>query len=832
MSRMPRWVRWSAAVVAGLLVLVAVAAAAGWWAVRQSLPQLDGRARLAGLSSAATIRRDGRGTAVIQAANRLDAARALGFVHAQERFFDMDLARRSAAGELSALFGKVALERDKTRRTHRLRARLAARYASLDAGDRALLEAYATGVNDGLLKLAVRPWPYLLLGAVPEPWRPVDSLLVVGEMYWMLQGGSMDGGFERAILRERVGDARFAWLEPHGGHWDAPLDGSVVPALELPPPALFDTRAALAPPGAASAASAPASAPARPAAAPAPTLTHEPSASSRPNDSHAASAASRAHALSLDPQRLPEAARESAIGSNQWAVAGRRTESGAALLANDMHLGLGVPSIWFRAQFEIGHGTDAVRAAGVTLPGLPAMVVGSNGSVAWGFTNAYGQWFDWIRIPQDFPPQRLTHVQERIAVHGAADALLDVTELDGDPVVREADGVRYAVHWIADDGDAYTLSLDEMLFARDAAAAVAIAHRCGMPHQNFMVADRAGHIAWTIAGRLWDGSRAASWARFLNPGSPRPGWLDPSRSPTVSDPADGRLWSANNRLLGGPAATAIGDGGFDLGARAQQIRDRLAELATADEPALAKIQLDDEARFMRAWAGRVAAAADGSPRHAEVLALVRGWNGRADAGEAAYRLVRGVRLRTLDALWAAWTAPFLDERQSDPARRIGWHARFEYAASLALEQRPPNLLPRPYETWDAFLLAQVDAEVDDMTGHGQQALAEATWGRANASRIRHVLSRAVPALSSVLDMASVPQGGDGNLPHVAAPAFGQSERLVVAPGHEAHATLSMPGGQSGHPLSPYYGAGHQDWVDQVPTPLLAGRTQHTLLLLP
>jgi penicillin amidase len=361
---------------------------------------------------------------------------------------------------------------------------------------------------------------------------------------------------------------------------------------------------------------------------------------------------------------------------------------------------------------------------------------------------------------------------------------------------------------------------------------MAIAHRCGMPHQNLMVADQAGHIAWTLAGKLGAGSRAESWARFREPGTPRPGWLDPEKSPVVMDPPDGRLWTANNRVLGGAKADPIGDGGFDLGARAQQIRDRLASLSTADEAALARIQLDDEARFMRAWAGRVAAAADGSPRHADVLALVRRWNGRADADEAAYRLVRGVRLRTLDALWAAWTGPFLEPAPSDPAHRIGWHARFEYAASLALDQRPAYLLPRPYDTWGAFLLAQVDAEVDDMTNHGQQALADATWGDANASRIQHVLSRAVPLLSRLLDMPSLPQGGDGNLPHVAGPAFGQSERLVVAPGREAHATLSMPGGQSGHPMSPYYGAGHGDWVDHVATPLLAGRTQHTLLLVP
>ncbi len=119
-----------------------------------------------------------------------------------------------------------------------------------------------------------------------------------------------------------------------------------------------------------------------------------------------------------------------------------------------------------------------------------------------------------------------------------------------------------------------------------------------------------------------------------------------------------------------------------------------------------------------------------------------------------------------------------------------------------------------------------------MTRNGTRPLAQATWGEVNRSHIGHVLSRALPILSRVLDMPSVAQSGDRNMPHVAAPAFGQSERLVVAPGHEERATLAMPGGQSGHPMSPYYGAGHADWVAGRPTPLLAGTPQHVLTLSP
>ncbi|HSI58743.1 MAG TPA: penicillin acylase family protein, partial [Ideonella sp.] len=196
MNRRP-FVRWGLRALAVLLALLVLAAGGAWWAARASLPQLDGEIRLAGLSAPLTIHRDALGTAVLQGADRVDLARGLGFVHAQERFFEMDLTRRSAAGELSALFGPLALERDKARRLHRMRARLAERFASLSEPERALLTAYTAGVNAGLAQFPVRPWQYLLLRAEPRAWREVDSLLVIAEMFFTLQASSYEAGFER-----------------------------------------------------------------------------------------------------------------------------------------------------------------------------------------------------------------------------------------------------------------------------------------------------------------------------------------------------------------------------------------------------------------------------------------------------------------------------------------------------------------------------------------------------------------------------------------------------------------------------------------------------------
>ena len=797
-------------ILLAILALVALLVAIALWEVHRSVPQLDGQARVPGLRAHVTLARDARGTVVVRGTNRLDVARGLGFAHAQERFFEMDLTRRSAAGELSELFGALALERDKKRRVHRMRAVLTARYAAMDADERALLQAYADGVNAGLSQLGARPWQYMLLRTEPRPWQPVDSLLVIGEMFWMLQGSSVDDGLERAQLRECVGDEMFDWLEPRGGAWDAPLDGSVLQPGAMPGPERLDLRKPL-PPLPASGASA--------------TLA-------------------RADAADfLDDEARPDRS-EPLIGSNNWAVSGARSVTGDATLANDMHLGLGVPAIWFRAQFEIGAGGDAIRAEGVTLPGVPAIVVGSNGHVAWGFTNSYGQWFAWVKVPDG---AALTHESETIHVKGGADVALDVAYLGGLPVVERAGAQAYALDWVADMPGDYDLRLDRLLTTRDVAIALAIGSRAGIPHQNMLVADAHGDIGWTIAGArgVFGSPQVPGFGRFSSwsgvaIGSELLGPADRPKPPFVDAPADGLLWTANARTFdqrsqgeSGWNAHAmwnlpIGDGGYDLGARAQQIRDRLRATPKFDEKTLGAIQFDDEARFLRPWADRVAAVATQRP---EIVQLLKKWNGRADADQAGYRLVRETRGRVMDALWTAWTRPLL-AAPSCTRREFTRHARFEYAVEQALAQRPAHLLPTGFATWDAFLLAQVDATAAAMTHDGARPLAQATWGEANTSRIGHPLARALPLLSRWLDMPSRPQSGDGNMPRVAAPGFGQSERLVVAPGHEERATLAMPGGQSGHPMSPYYGAGHDDWVAGRPTPLLAGPVQHELDLAP
>jgi penicillin G amidase len=751
-----------------LLLQIAIVGAVAYVVLRQSLPQLTGEHTLAKLAAPVTVARDALGTATINATNDRDAMRALGFVHAQERFFEMDLTRRAAAGELAALFGKAALPIDKQKRVHRFRTRMAAVWADTGASEREILTAYADGVNAGLANLNAKPWQYTLLRTTPEAWREVDSLLVMCEMYVTLQSLGFERALANARLREKVGDELFQWLKPIGGEWDAAMDGSVMPPAPLPTAEKIDMRIAR--------------------ETPVNTASYAPAAD---------------------------------VGSNAWAVAGALTSHGGGMLANDMHLNLSAPNIWFRAQFQIG----GLRAAGVTLPGVPAMVVGSNGQVAWGFTNSYGRWFEWQVLPKE---TSFNMVRETIQVNGAAPEIIEIKETPSATVMETQGGKHVALTWLAHRPEALNANLIRMMRAKDVDDALSIAQSAGLPHQNILIVDRSGNLAWTIAGRM--PRRAMVETRPIRPGfvpsdQIAADWLPPAEYPVIKNPPSSRLWTANNRQLGGTEGAKIDEGGFDLGARSQQIRERLfspprEKFVEAD---LSKIHIDTEARFMKRWATKLASA---GRQNADVVRLLASWNGRADADQVGYRLAREFRIRVLDELWKAWVTHVSGAAPDGP-----WDNRFEYPAGQAMHENALHLLPKPFTSWDEFLAAQANAVVAKLTAqHG--SLDQATWGAYNLAVVRHPLSRAVPQLGWLLNMPATPMSGDAHMPKVEHRNFGASERLVVAPGHEETATLTMPGGQSGHPLSPFYGAGHRDWAEGKTAPLLAGPTMHTLTLSP
>jgi penicillin amidase len=781
-----------------LLLFAALALLAAWLALRASLPQATGEGHVAGLGGAVRIERDAAGVPVIRGAGRLDVARATGFVHAQERFFQMDLMRRAAAGELSALLGPALLETDRRLRVHRFRARAVDSLGSVDASQAQLLRAYAEGVNAGLDGLTARPFEYLMLRARPEPWRPEDTLLVVYSMWLDLQGSFPRQEMQQDRLHAALPETVYGLVALSPSDWDAALDGSQLPQQPLPAdydlrqldPALFADRA--------------------PAGVQAPQLAF-----------------------------VPEGT-DSMVGSNNWALSGQRTRSGRALVANDMHLGLRVPNTWYRARLIA---TDAgLDVTGVMLPGVPAVIAGSNGHVAWGFTNSYGDFQDLV-IVEPAPgqpdayltpdgPRPFERHEETIDVAGGDSGTLTVKDTVWGPLIGEdAQGRPLALAWTAHRPGAMNLSLAKLESARNVDEAVDIAATAGMPAQNALIGDATGRVAWVIAGRIparhgYDPGLPASWA---TPGVGWDGWIPVDRQPEIKDPPGGAAWSANARVVGGEMLALIGDGGYAHGARSQEIRDNLAGLSKAVPVDFLQIHLDDRARYVGQWQPLLESVlASGGPSRAEALQLVQAWSGRAAADDAGYRLLREFERSVTNRAFAMLT---VEARARFPEFGLRPPPRFTDVAFRLATERPANLLDPRFAGWDAWLAAAADAAIES-SGQGCQELSRCTWGRANTTRIRHPLSAAVPLLSALLDMPATEMPGDWSTPRVQSPVFGASERFAVEPGREQDGYFHMPGGQSGHPLSPFYRAGHEAWVKGEPTPFLPGPARYVLTLTP
>jgi penicillin G amidase len=797
--------------LAGIVVVVLVmfAGTTGWYylQMRGSLAQLDGEGAMPGAAAPIVIERDSLGIPTIGAGSRADVARGLGFVHAQDRYFQMDLSRRRAAGELSELFGPATVAIDTRTRMLRLRARARSAIDAAPPDERTVLRAYVEGVNAGLAALAVKPPEYLLLRTQPRPWALEDSVLVVASMFLTLQDSEARRESRLAAVYAALPASLADFITSSASDWETPLIGGARAVPPIPDASVFDARTV------------PPSAP-------------PPSRSDADKDV-------------IWLAWLSPPTDEGARGSNNWAVAGRLTGDGGAIVANDMHLGLSAPNIWYRASM-VWRDTRPHRLTGVTLPGVPWLVAGSNGDVAWGFTNSTGDWSDLVILepdPADAGRYRtpsgmlsISTVRETIDVKGSASVPVEIRETIWGPIIgRDSSGRERAVAWVPLREGGMNGALAGVETAQTLEQLFDASARAGIPAQNMVAAQRDGRIGWSIAGRIprrvgYDGRLPTSWADGTRGWD---GWLAPAEYPRLIDPPDGRIVTANNRLVDAAPLRALGDGGYDIGARARQIKDDLEAIARASAHDMLRVQLDDRAVFMSRWRGLLLQTLsvpdrDDSEARRELRRVVsETWTGRASVDSAAYRLVREFRSRVGVLAFAPLTERI---RQVDPAYSPLAVGSSEGPLWALVSQRSLNLLDPKFKTWTNLLLAAADRVADDATKAG--SIATYTWGRVNTVRIRHPLSMSVAMLGPFLDMPAEELPGDSNMPRVQGPTSGASERFAVSPGREQEGYMHMPTGQSGHPLSPHYRDANAAWAGGEATPFLPGLTVHTLTLRP
>ena len=794
---MRKTLRWLGRGVLGLAAVLALAASGIWLWWRSGLPQLDGTVDLPGLEAPVTVARDRNAVPHIFAASEGDVYFALGFVHAQDRLWQMDLQRRAGAGRLAELFGARALRSDRLVRTLGLYRRAQASYAALAPEVRTALDRYADGVNAWLAgRNGALPPEFTLLWYEPEPWHPADSL-VWGQLMALRLSFNANGEVLRARLTRRLGPERTADLFP-------PFTAS---AVDAPPPA------------------------ARPA----------PAESVPAEDLGRRGDAGGAEALRL-AALLPGLAAPGA--SNEWALAGSRTVTGRPILANDPHLQLGAPALWYLVRME----APTLSVAGATVPGVPFVLLGHNAAVAWGSTISGIDVQDLFveRLDPADPGRYLTpegsapfeQHTETIAVAGDAPETLTVRSTRHGPVISDLDPDLRA---LAGDGQVLALAFTALAapgvepaadttaeavyrfnHAADATALREAARLWRAPSQNLLYADHAGTIGIIAVGLV--PVRARGDGRM-----PVPGWTGEhdwagvipfDDLPQRVDPPSGRLLNANEPLAAPDYPHALGEP-YEEGLRAARIAEMLdagGRHGLADSVAL---QSDTVSMAARALLPLLLAVRTADGRASQALDRLRQWDFRAGR-DRPEPLIFTAWLREIDrALFAAPLGGLFDDYWGLRPRvvRHVLTAAPEWCGRSQVAPAPGTLA----EACQDVLRRALDAALDDLATRYGNDMAAWQWGRAHVAPLAHPLFSRVPVLDRLFDIGIAADGDQFSLNRggtdVANPEAPFADihaagfRAVYDLDDPARSRFIIATGQSGHPLSPHYGDLVERWRD-------------------
>lgn len=772
----------------GILVLGALAIGV---ALRLSLPELEGTIKLSGLKAPVAIDFDGHGIPRIAAHSREDAYLALGFVTARDRLFQMDLARRSAAGRLAEILGDDALESDQWNRIMGFEQVAQAIAKQLPPDQRATLEAFSQGVNQAITDITILPWEFLALAYKPEPWRPIDSLLIVLGMYTML---TWTGDQERmaSVMEAALPRGVVELFTPETNCYEEHPSSRDAASCYQDSPPLTDLYVP------------------------------------------------RTQAVELDLERTAIPGGKS--GSNVWVVGPAKTRNKRAILANDIHLSLSVPNIWYRAQLRYGE----AELTGLTVPGIPLVVVGSTGWVAWGFASIEGDFVDLVviektgkdssryRTPAGTKPFR--ERVETIRVRGKADVSLHVRQTIWGPVLRATLlGNLVAVRWTALDPEATNLDLMSMDRVRAVEEALSLLNRAGGPAMSAVVADAQGNIGWTYMGRVPKrvghlGLFSRSWQDGNNGWQ---GYVAPEALPRLVNPSSGVIISTNQRMVPRTYPYGIGHD-FSGGYRARRIAERLQEMQHISERDMLQLQLDTQAGFYRYYHRLALQTLQRSSDNEFRVGLrrhLKAWHGRADVKSVGFSLLQEFRFTLLDAVL---TPLFAACRKIDPSFSYVW-SNSDVPLQRLLRRLSHEIVPAAQrgKGRDAFLVEALEkSALNLLRRYNVDTLDQLHWGRVNRAHITHPLSQAIPWLTRLLDMTPEPLSGCPQCVRLADGDVGASARLVVSPGREIDGILHMPGGQSGHPLSPFYRDQQAFWVQGSASPFLADSIRHRLQLVP
>jgi penicillin G amidase len=790
-------------VVSWVVGIVVIVAGAGiWWLIYRPLPQLDGTVALAGLQKEVTVERDLWGVPHIRANSVEDLAEAQGYVMAQDRLWQMDLLRRVARGQLSEILGKSTLAIDKDFRTLQFGRAAERDLGLMDKDSRAIMDAYARGVNRFIEQNVNRlPLEFSLLNYKPQPWQPTDSLTISGYMYRTLTN-TWQNELDRATVEPRVGLDRAKEMFSQEASMDhfvigdpnVPNDGSRGTRVQSDPDDDDDDME--------------------------PDSVLKARLDSRDHADHLSRFPDLTSALATDVHdslvEIQQEIRQS-LGSNNWVVNGTHTATGKPLLANDTHLELMLPPIWYQIHVT----APGWNVKGFTLPGAPLVIIGHNDKIAWGFTNngadvqdLYIETFnpaapDEYRVRDAWTKAQV--YDETFRVKGGPDEHLKVAVTRHGPVVRRDGDKAYALRWTATEPGGLANAYNWMGKARTWQEFREVMKRVWGPAQNAVYADINGNIGYIMAARV--PIRKKGHGEIPVPGDTDDyewtGYIPFEQLPQALNPDSGLIVTANARVVGPSYKPYLTDH-WEEPYRTARIYDLLRDKGGLRPEDMLKVQTDTYSYPHAFLAEQLSVAAKNSqPKDDRTKKLIEGlkdWNGIADADSPEVSFLEETRRAAIVLL----LEPYLGKDSG----LYSWR-RTAFLQKI-LTERPAKWLPVGYKTYDELLTAAADRAVQQLANISNKSrIDDWDWKEFDALDMVHPLGRR-GLLKTFLSITDKPQSGTAYSPRAATKHHGPAMRFVANLGNWDESIMLIPGGQSGQPGSKHYTDQFSYWYEGRP----------------
>jgi penicillin G amidase len=809
---------------AGLLLIVGIAMVLGWWLVRRPLARLDGSVAISGLQDGVRVDRDAWGRPWIRAKSLQDLVTAQGYVMAQDRLWQMDLLRRAASGDLSEIFGELGLTYDRENRTLGMRQAAVRAVADASPEIRGLLEAYARGVNDNMVERGGKlPIEFVALGYKPRPWTPADTYLISLYMYKTLTS-TWKEKLNRQWIMQKVGEERARDLFVS----DSPLDHFI-----------WSAETSL------------------PSRAPHVGLLSSTRMSDQRRDTDADEPPFASLAWDAARNFLAQFEEESSeiIGSNNFVVSGAHTASGKPLLANDTHLQLSTPALWYIVHLT----APGLNVEGFALPGAPLVIIGHNDRLAWGFTNSNADVED-LYIEKFSAANSLEYSaggkmltaglrHEVIHVRGKPDVNLDVVVTRHGPIVHrdaaEQGGRAYALRWTALEPGGLDFGFPLLGEAQDWNSFIETTRHIAGPGQNTIYADVDGNIGFTIPARI--PVRANGNGALPVPGDTDAyewkGFIPFEELPRVENPPDGIIATANARTVGPGYKYYLTDrqAGPYRTARLYELLSGRTGLRPEDCNAIQNDVVSLPNRFLATALLQAAKAKQpGDARVQRLIAKLAGWDARATAESGETSFVEYTRR----ALFVRLLQPYLGDEVTkyelwEPQsvyNDVWW--RDKVFLENVLRERPAAWLPSGFANYDDLLMASADDAVAALQKQTGQATESGwNWGRLHPLDMVHPLGRA-GLLHRLLSIGPYEQGGTIDTVRAMGVGHGPAMRFVADLANFDGSLMEIPTGDSGQYTNPYYRDQFAEWFAGrgIPAPFTIaaedGVPAHRLTLLP